>query len=113
MPIYEYRRADGTTFEIQQKFSDDSLTVDPETGEPVERIYHSPAIHFKGSGFHNTDYSSKRRGKADSDGGPSEAKKETSKSDSGEAKATKSESKPDTKPAKPEKKAKPSDSSSK
>ena len=35
MPIYEYRRADGTTFEVMQKFSDDPLTHDPETGDPV------------------------------------------------------------------------------
>ncbi len=67
MPIYEYKRADGTTFEVIQKFSDDPLTNDPETGEPVERVYTAPAIHFKGSGFHNTDYGSKRRPKAGSD----------------------------------------------
>lgn len=64
MPIYEYRRKDGTTFEVIQKFTDDPLTVDPETGQPVERVYTAPAIHFKGSGFHNTDYSSSRRSKA-------------------------------------------------
>lgn len=64
MPIYEYRRKDGSTFEVIQKFSDDPLTEDPETGEPVERVYTAPAIHFKGSGFHNTDYSSNRRAKA-------------------------------------------------
>ncbi len=32
MPIYEYRRPDGSTFEVIQKFSDDPLTVDPEPG---------------------------------------------------------------------------------
>jgi putative FmdB family regulatory protein len=61
MPIYEYKRPDGTTFEVIQKFSDDPLTKDPDTGVPVERVYTAPAIHFKGSGFHNTDYGSKRR----------------------------------------------------
>ena len=34
MPIYEYRRPDGTTFELQQSFSDAALTVDPDTGVP-------------------------------------------------------------------------------
>ena len=29
MPIYEYRRPDGTTFEMQQSFSDEPLIVDP------------------------------------------------------------------------------------
>jgi putative FmdB family regulatory protein len=61
MPIYEYRRPDGTTFEIQQSFSDDSLKVDPDTGVPVERVLHAPAVHFKGKGFYNTDYGTRRR----------------------------------------------------
>jgi putative FmdB family regulatory protein len=61
MPIYEYRRPDGSTFEIEQRMSDDALTEDPETGEPVERVLHPVAIHFKGKGFHNTDYGTRRR----------------------------------------------------
>jgi putative FmdB family regulatory protein len=61
MPIYEYRRPDGTTFEIQQSFSDEALTVDPETGVLVERVLHAPAVHFKGKGFYNTDYGTRNR----------------------------------------------------
>jgi putative FmdB family regulatory protein len=61
MPIYEYRRPDGTTFEIQQSFSDDALVVDPDTGVPVERVLHAPAVHFKGKGFYNTDYGTRNR----------------------------------------------------
>jgi len=61
MPIYEYRRPDGTTFEVQQSFSDEPLTVDPETGVPVERVLHAPAVHFKGKGFYNTDYGTRKR----------------------------------------------------
>lgn len=61
MPIYEYRRPDGTTFEVMQSFTDDTLTKDPETGVPVEKVLHAPAIHFKGKGFHNTDYGTRRR----------------------------------------------------
>jgi putative FmdB family regulatory protein len=61
MPIYEYRRPDGTTFELQQSFSDDALTVDPETGVPVQRVLHAPAVHFKGKGFYNTDYGTRNR----------------------------------------------------
>ena len=61
MPIYEYRRPDGTTFEIQQSFSEDALTKDPETGVPVTRVLHAPAVHFKGSGFYNTDYGTRKR----------------------------------------------------
>jgi len=61
MPIYEYRRPDGTTFELQQSFSEDALTVDPDTGVPVERVLHPPAVHFKGKGFYNTDYGTRKR----------------------------------------------------
>jgi putative FmdB family regulatory protein len=61
MPIYEYRREDGTTFEVMQKFSDDTLTVDPDTGQSVTKVLHAPAIHFKGKGFHNTDYGTRNR----------------------------------------------------
>jgi putative FmdB family regulatory protein len=61
MPIYEYRRPDGTTFELQQSFSDSALTTDPDTGVPVERVLHAPAVHFKGKGFYNTDYGTRNR----------------------------------------------------
>jgi putative FmdB family regulatory protein len=61
MPIYEYRRPDGTTFEIQQSFSDETLTHDPETGVKVQRVLHAPAVHFKGKGFYNTDYGTRKR----------------------------------------------------
>lgn len=78
MPIYEYRRPDGTTFEVLQKFSDDALTQDPETGVPVKRVLSAPAIHFKGKGFHNTDYGTKKRPV----GGGSDASSSSSSSDS-------------------------------
>jgi putative FmdB family regulatory protein len=61
MPIYEYRRPDGTTFEVQQRFSDEALAADPDTGVPVERVLHAPAVHFKGKGFYNTDYGTRKR----------------------------------------------------
>jgi putative FmdB family regulatory protein len=61
MPIYEYRRPDGSTFEIVQSFSDDPLTHDPDTGVPVQRVLHAPAVHFKGSGFYHTDYGTRKR----------------------------------------------------
>jgi putative FmdB family regulatory protein len=95
MPIYEYRRADGTTFEVLQSFSDDALTHDPETGQTVERVLHAPAVHFKGKGFYNTDYGTKKRArelKSSAEGGSSSGdSKSESKSDS--KSETKSESK--------------------
>ncbi len=61
MPIYEYKRPDGTTFELHQAFSENPLTEDPESGVPVERVLHAPAVHFKGKGFYNTDYGTRKR----------------------------------------------------
>jgi putative FmdB family regulatory protein len=101
MPIYEYRRPDGTTFELQQSFSDDPLTKDPETGVPVERVLHPPAVHFKGKGFYNTDYGTRKRqretaaaaeGKKDDSGKDSSSGKDasSSSSSSSETKAEKS-----------------------
>jgi putative FmdB family regulatory protein len=61
MPIYEYRRPDGSTFEVLQSFSDEALARDPETGVKVQRVLHAPAVHFKGKGFYNTDYGTRKR----------------------------------------------------
>src|SRR3954453_775099 len=60
VPFYEYRRPDGTTFEVMQKMSDNPLTHDPEAGVPVERVFSPIAIHFKGKGFYNTAYGTKK-----------------------------------------------------
>jgi putative FmdB family regulatory protein len=61
MPIYEYRRPDGSTFEVLQSFSDPPLQKDPDTGVKVQRVLHAPAVHFKGKGFYNTDYGTRKR----------------------------------------------------
>ena len=96
MPIYEYRRPDGTTFEVLQSFADDALTTDPETGVPVERVLHAPAVHFKGSGFYNTDYGTRKRARekqseksssSSSDNGAKADSKDTSSSSSSSAKS--------------------------
>ena len=61
MPIYEYKCKKGHVFEVMQSFSDDSLTECEVCGAPVQKVFHPVAVHFKGSGFHNTDYGTKRR----------------------------------------------------
>ncbi len=90
MPIYEYRRPDGTTFEVMQKFTDEALTHDPDTGVPVQRVLTAPAIHFKGSGFHNTDYGTRKRNREKEKSGSSES---SGSSDSGSSSGS-SDSKP-------------------
>ena len=71
MPIYEYRRPDGSTFEVQQSFSEEPLTHDPDTGVTVQRVLHAPAVHCKGKGFYNTDYGTRKRQREESDKGRS------------------------------------------
>jgi putative FmdB family regulatory protein len=56
MPIYEYRCEKGHTFDVLQSMSDDPLTACEVCGAPVQKVLHAPAVHFKGSGFYNTDY---------------------------------------------------------
>ena len=104
MPIYEYRRPDGTTFEVMQKFTDEALTHDPETGVPVQRVLTAPAIHFKGSGFHNTDYGTRKRNRekekagssesSSSDGGSSSSSSSSSDGGSSSSSSSGSDSKP-------------------
>ncbi len=61
MPIYEYKCKKGHVFEVMQSFSDEPLTKCEVCGAPVQRVYHPVSVHFKGSGFYNTDYGTKRR----------------------------------------------------
>jgi putative FmdB family regulatory protein len=97
MPIYEYKCDNGHVFDVIQKMSDHPLDECQECGAPAERVLHPVAVHFKGSGFYNTDYG-KKKGAAN--GAAAEGAKETS-GDSGSG----SDSKPsdaksgDSKPA--------------
>ena len=61
MPIYEYRCGQGHTFEVMQRMSDDPVVVCETCSAPVERVFHPVAVHFKGSGFYNTDYGTRKR----------------------------------------------------
>ncbi len=64
LPTYEYECPDcGEHFEAFQRMSDDPITECPSCGgHNVRRVLFAPAIHFKGKGFYNTDYGTRRRG---------------------------------------------------
>jgi predicted nucleic acid-binding Zn ribbon protein len=89
VPFYEYRRPDGTILEVMQKMTDPPLTEDPDTGVPLQRIFHPIAVHFKGKGFYNTDYGTKKRARENAETKASEKKGDDAKSD-----AAASDSKP-------------------
>lgn len=57
MPTYEYKREDGTTFEIQQGINDDPLQKCPNTGQKVKRVISGGGgVVYKGDGWYVTDY---------------------------------------------------------
>lgn len=92
MPIYEYKCANGHVFDVIQRMSDEALSKCQECGAPAERVLHPVAIHFKGSGFHNTDYAKKKTGASggdskDGSGGSQSGDSKSSESKSSDSKA--------------------------
>ncbi|MBI2684377.1 MAG: zinc ribbon domain-containing protein [Actinobacteria bacterium] len=103
MPFYEYRCENGHQFEALQRMSDDALSACTTCDAPVQRLLFAPAIHFKGSGFHNTDYATKKRPRDSENGssttdGSSSASEGTAPAsgDSGTASGTKEATPKDT-----------------
>jgi putative FmdB family regulatory protein len=98
MPLYEYQcDTCSHRFEVIQKYSDARIDVCPKCGGPVQKLFSSPAIQFKGTGFYITDYARKgdsattKAGEAKSDSTTTSESKSEGKSE------TKSESKAETK----------------
>lgn len=92
MPVYTYRREDGTTFDFRQKFRDNPLDTCPTTGQPVSRVIHPAGIIFKGSGFYVNDAK-----KASNSASPAASNGDAKSEGDGEKSDTKSESKAETK----------------
>ncbi|MDX1671078.1 MAG: FmdB family zinc ribbon protein [Balneolaceae bacterium] len=64
MPTYEYKREDGTTFEIWQNINDDPLEECPTTGQKVKRVITGGGgVVYKGDGWYVTDYKNRDRPK--------------------------------------------------
>ena len=82
MPTYEYRCENGHTFETTQRMTDDPLTECTICSAPVQRVFHPVAVHFKGSGFYNTDYGKKKAGASSADSGSKSDGKPAASSDS-------------------------------
>jgi putative FmdB family regulatory protein len=80
MPIYEYRCKKGHQFEVMQRISDDPVTTCEVCGAAVQRVFHPIAVHFKGSGFYNTDYGTRKRSREMKEAKESSAKSESSSS---------------------------------
>ena len=107
MPTYEYRCEKGHQFEAIQSFADDSLAECTECGAPVQRVFHAPAVHFKGSGFYTTDYGRKKTGGKDESKSSSDSGNGDSKSGDGDSGGSSKPDKPDKAGGKPDKKPEP------
>ena len=82
MPFYEYRCEKGHTFEVMQKMTDDPVTTCQTCDAKVQRVFHPVAVHFKGSGFYNTDYGKKGSKAAEKSSDSKPEKKSEKKSES-------------------------------
>jgi putative FmdB family regulatory protein len=92
MPIYEYKCDNGHVFDVIQRIVDEPLSKCQECGARAERVLHPVAVHFKGSGFYNTDYG-KKGAAAGNGGGPSGSKESKGSEPAGDSKPS-SDSKP-------------------
>jgi len=107
MPTYVYKFIEtGETIEVQQSFSDDTLTeaVHPDTGEtkPVKKVFLPVGVTFKGDGFYKTDSRSSKKSagsssssessgtSSDSSSTTSDSTSSTTKSDSSSSSSTSS-----------------------
>jgi putative FmdB family regulatory protein len=81
MALYEFQcAACNRRTEVIQRFSDPPPTICPHCGGALKKLLSSPAVQFKGSGFHATDYGKSggkpedsSKGKERDGGAPSEA----------------------------------------
>lgn len=81
MPLYEYQCDVCGRFERIVKFSDPPLEACPTCGGTVQKLFSSPAIQFKGSGFYITDYA--KKSSPESAGGKSSSEKSSGSGDKG------------------------------
>jgi putative FmdB family regulatory protein len=84
VPTYEYAcTMCDHTFEQVQAFSDDSLTVCPDCGGALRKLYGAVGVVFKGSGFYRTDSrKAEKSGKPGGAGKSEKSEKSETKSDS-------------------------------
>ena len=64
MPVYVYRRGDGSSFELVQRITADALVCCPTTGQGVVRVMQPFSAHYKGTGFYTTDHRKPTAGEA-------------------------------------------------
>ena len=75
MPTYGYKCTKcENSFEVVQKITESPISVCPECGGEIRRIFYPVGIIFKGSGFHITDYCRPKDPEGESKPAPTEKK---------------------------------------
>ena len=91
MPTYSYRCTScDNAFDIQQAFTDDSLTTCPECGKALRKVFSAVGVTFQGSGFYRTDSRADAKKKSSSPASTT-TKDSSSSSSSSESKPAKKE----------------------
>ena len=107
MPTYSYRCTEcDSAFDIQQAFTDDSLTVCPHCGGVLRKVFSPVGVSFTGSGFYRND--SRAKPASDKSGIEKSGAEKSGAEKSGSEKPSSDKSssdKPSDKPAKKEKAA--------
>ncbi|NQX36375.1 FmdB family zinc ribbon protein [Herbiconiux sp. VKM Ac-2851] len=90
MPTYSYRCTEcDNAFDIQQAFTDDTLTECPVCGGKLRKVFSPVGVTFNGSGFYRTDSRAKT---SDSTPGSSSSSSSSSSKSEGGSSASKSDS---------------------
>ncbi|KQV75592.1 FmdB family transcriptional regulator [Aeromicrobium sp. Root344] len=92
MPKYQYQCKDcGEALEVQQSFTDDALTVCPNCGGDLRKVFNAVGVVFKGSGFYRND---SRSSSSSSDAAKPAAKESSSSSSTSSSDSSSSSSTP-------------------
>jgi putative FmdB family regulatory protein len=84
MPTYSYRCTEcGTSFDIQQAFTDDALTECPTCSGRLRKLFNTVGVTFNGSGFYRTDSRAPQKGEGGSGSSDSGSSGSASSGDSG------------------------------
>ncbi len=87
MPTYSYRCTQcDHAFDIHQAFTDDTLTVCPNCGGTLRKIFSPVGITFTGSGFYRNDSREKPKAEKSEKSEKSETKTEKKKEPKKESK---------------------------
>ncbi len=93
MPTYEYLcQTCSHRFETWQKMTDEPLSICPECGGHIRRVFYPAGVVFKGSGFYSTDYNNHKSAATSDNGEAKKAEGATDNKATGENKASESKS---------------------